>query len=110
MMSETLAAWSQADNDWRGDIQNDDGVFKFMTLLTPNSSAPDVVNWAIPNNDPLMPVSTAGLEYSAARSRHTGGVNASLCDGSVRFVSNSISLGTWEALGTMNGGEVVGTP
>jgi prepilin-type N-terminal cleavage/methylation domain-containing protein/prepilin-type processing-associated H-X9-DG protein len=108
MMSETLVAWSQADNDWRGDIQNDDGVFKFMTLLTPNSSAPDVVNWAIPTNDPAMPVTTAGSEYSAARSRHSGGVNASLCDGSVRFVSNSISLGTWMALGTMNGGEVIG--
>ncbi len=109
MMSETLVAWSQADNDWRGDIQNDDGVFKFMTLLTPNSSVPDVVNWAIPTNDPAMPVTTAGQEYSAARSRHTNGVNAALCDGSVRFVSNSISLQTWMALGTMNGGEVLGS-
>jgi prepilin-type N-terminal cleavage/methylation domain-containing protein/prepilin-type processing-associated H-X9-DG protein len=109
LMSETLVAWSQADNDWRGDIQNDDGVFKFMTLLTPNSSAPDVVNWAIPTGDPAMPVTTAGQEYSAARSRHTNGVNASLCDGSVRFVTNSISLATWMALGTMNGGEVIGS-
>ena len=109
MLSESLMAWSHDDNDWRGDIQNDDGVFKFMTFLTPNSSAPDVVNWAIPNSDPLMPVNTAGAEYSAARSRHTGGVNASLCDGSVRFVSNSITLATWQALGTMNGGEVLGS-
>jgi prepilin-type N-terminal cleavage/methylation domain-containing protein/prepilin-type processing-associated H-X9-DG protein len=109
MMSETLMAWSHDDNDWRGDIQNDDGVFKFMTLTTPNSSAPDVSNWAIPTGDPLMPVSTAGAEYSAARSRHTGGVNAALCDGSVRFVSNTVSLYTWQALGTMNGGEVLGS-
>ncbi len=29
MMSETLRAWSHDDNDWRGDIQNDGGVFKF---------------------------------------------------------------------------------
>jgi prepilin-type N-terminal cleavage/methylation domain-containing protein/prepilin-type processing-associated H-X9-DG protein len=108
MMSETLRAWSHDDNDWRGDIQNDDGVFKFMTLTTPNSSSPDVVNWAIPNSDPLMPVTTAGQEYSAARSRHTGGVNVALCDGSIRFVRQSISLATWQALGTMDGGEVVG--
>jgi prepilin-type processing-associated H-X9-DG protein len=78
-----------------------------MTLLTPKSTAPDVVNWAIPNNDPAMPVNTAGAEYSAARSRHTGGVNVSLCDGSVRFIGNTITLGTWAAMGTMNGGEVV---
>jgi len=107
MMSETLMAVSQEDNDWRGDIQNDDGVFKFMTLTTPNSSAADVVNWAIPNNDPLMPVNTAGSEYSAARSRHTGGVNVAMCDGSVRFIENSIPLAIWQALGTMNGGEAV---
>lgn len=106
MMSETLKAKSPDDNDWRGDIQNDDGVFKFMTLTTPNSSAPDVVNWAIPDGDPWMPVTTSGLQFSAARSRHVGGVNASMCDGSVRFVRNSINAATWAAMGTMNGGEV----
>ena len=107
MMSETLMAKSKDDNDWRGDIQNDDGVFKFMTLTTPNSSAVDVVNWAIPDNDPAMPVTTAGTQYSAARSRHTGGVNVALCDGSIRFIRNSIPLATWQALGTMNGSEVI---
>jgi prepilin-type N-terminal cleavage/methylation domain-containing protein/prepilin-type processing-associated H-X9-DG protein len=108
LMSESLKAWSHKDDDWRGDIQNDDGVFKFMTINTPNSSSPDVVNWAIPNGDPLMPISTAGSEYSSARSRHVGGVNVSMCDGSIRFISNSIFLNTWQALGTMNGGETVG--
>jgi len=106
MMSETLMAKSPDDNDWRGDIQNDDGVFKFMTLLTPNTSAPDVVNWAIPNGDPKMPVNTAGSQYSAARSRHAGGVNVAFCDGSIRFIRDSIPLQTWQWLGTMNGGEV----
>ena len=106
LVSETLKSWSHDDNDWRGDIQNDDGVFKFMTVTTPNSTAPDVVNWAIPNGDPLMPVTTAGtLQYSAARSRHAGGVNAALCDGSVRFYSKDIAQATWQALGSMNGGE-----
>jgi prepilin-type N-terminal cleavage/methylation domain-containing protein/prepilin-type processing-associated H-X9-DG protein len=108
LMSEVLMARSHDDNDWRGDIQNDDGTFHFMTLTTPNSSAPDVVNWAIPNNDPAMPVTTAGAEYNAARSRHTAGVNAALCDGSVTFITNGISLATWQALGTMDGDDVVG--
>jgi prepilin-type N-terminal cleavage/methylation domain-containing protein/prepilin-type processing-associated H-X9-DG protein len=106
MVSEGLMASSHDDNDWRGDIHNDDGVFKFMTITTPNSSAPDIVSWAIPNGDPYMPVLTAGAQYSAARSRHTGGVNAAMADGSIRFVRNSIPIFNWQAMGTMDGGEV----
>jgi prepilin-type N-terminal cleavage/methylation domain-containing protein/prepilin-type processing-associated H-X9-DG protein len=45
----------------------------------------------------------------AATSRHTNGVNLSLGDGSVRFVSNSISITTWQAVGSINGGEVLGS-
>ncbi|MEW4570109.1 DUF1559 domain-containing protein [Tautonia sp. JC769] len=44
----------------------------------------------------------------AARSRHPGGVNGLLCDGSVRFFKDGISPSTWRALGSRNGGEVVG--
>ncbi len=107
MMAETLMPKSPNDNDWRGDIHNDDGVFKFMTINTPNSSVPDIVNWAIADADPLTPVSTAGAQQSAARSRHTGLVNTVLCDGSVRSFRKGMATSTWSALGTMNGGEVV---
>ncbi len=41
-------------------------------------------------------------------SRHTGGVNAVLGDGSVKFIRDSIDLAAWRALGTRNGGEVPG--
>jgi prepilin-type N-terminal cleavage/methylation domain-containing protein/prepilin-type processing-associated H-X9-DG protein len=44
----------------------------------------------------------------AATSRHTGGVNVFFGDGSTRFVSQSIDLTTWRALGSRNGGEVPG--
>jgi prepilin-type processing-associated H-X9-DG protein len=43
----------------------------------------------------------------AFRSRHPGGVNAAFCDGSVRFVRNSVSLFVWRGLGTTQGGEVI---
>ena len=43
-----------------------------------------------------------------ARSFHTGGVNAALLDGSVRFVRNSIDRDVWRAAGTRAGGEVPG--
>jgi hypothetical protein len=46
----------------------------------------------------------------SARSMHTGGVNASMGDGSTRFVTNSIDVIVWRALGTRNGSEVVNDP
>ena len=42
-----------------------------------------------------------------ASSHHPGGVNVLMGDGSVKFVKDSVSLATWRALGTRNGGEVI---
>jgi prepilin-type N-terminal cleavage/methylation domain-containing protein/prepilin-type processing-associated H-X9-DG protein len=42
-----------------------------------------------------------------ASSLHPGGVNTLLADGSVRFVKSSVSIPTWYALATPNGGEVI---
>jgi prepilin-type processing-associated H-X9-DG protein len=106
MLSEYLMPSSHDDNDWRGDIHNDDGVNHFMTFTTPNSTVPDNVNWAIPNNDPMTPVTTNSPEFNTARSRHRGGVNVVMADGSIHFVSEEISLTVWQALGTINGAEV----
>jgi prepilin-type N-terminal cleavage/methylation domain-containing protein/prepilin-type processing-associated H-X9-DG protein len=46
---------------------------------------------------------------SPPSSAHPGGVNVLLCDGSVRLVTDSISLTTWQALGTRNGGDLLGS-
>ena len=54
-----------------------------------------------------MPCLKVGDNYTSARSRHTGGVNAALCDGSVRFVRDAVDLATWQAVASANGGEVV---
>jgi prepilin-type N-terminal cleavage/methylation domain-containing protein/prepilin-type processing-associated H-X9-DG protein len=112
LMSETLRAWSTQDNDWRGDIHNDDGVFRFHTSVTPNTTVADTIESGYYQNtgDPLMPAATGTdtNEVAAARSRHPGGVNAAMCDGSVRFFSDNIAVGTWKALGTMNGGDAPG--
>ncbi len=48
-----------------------------------------------------------GRIATTANSNHTGGVHLMLCDGSVRFISENISLVTWRALGSINGGEVL---
>lgn len=65
--------------------------------LTPNSKTPD-----------CAVVSPMRALWVAARSRHPGGANLLLCDGSVRFVSETINADTWHALGSRNGNEVLG--
>ena len=112
MFSEYLIAQSAQDNDWRGDIHNDDGVFRFHTMLTPNTSSPDIIasGWFQATGDPKMPATAGNQQRNAARSRHPGGVNAAMCDGSVRFVTNSVALTVWQAVGTMNGAETTDLP
>ncbi len=110
LLSETLMAWSEEDNDWRGDIHNDDGVFRFHTITPPNSSVADEIlrGWFQETGDINMPAvaGRATQQVSASRSRHRGGVNALYCDGSVQFVTDGISIDVWMAQGTINGGEV----
>jgi prepilin-type processing-associated H-X9-DG protein len=83
-----------------------------MAVNTPNAGIDQSSNAcpassADPQYDPTNPCVKGGNQYSSARSRHTGGVNVTLCDGSVRFISNSIDLGSWQALASQNGGEVI---
>ncbi|GIW87907.1 MAG: prepilin-type N-terminal cleavage/methylation domain-containing protein [Isosphaeraceae bacterium] len=53
---------------------------------------------------------TGGPTFAAvtARSYHPGGVHALMGDGSVRFVKETVSGWVWRALGTVQGGEVIG--
>lgn len=107
MMSEVIRA-PDTLFDIRGDIINNDrGCFSFMTKNSPNSSAPDSLVFFAANSDPMMPSAPSANASSAARSRHSQGVNAALCDGSTRFVNAIIALGTWQALGSMNGSEMI---
>ncbi len=45
--------------------------------------------------------------HVGAKSYHPGGVNVLFCDGSVKWVSSSITIATWMAIGTRGGGETV---
>ncbi|GIW96621.1 MAG: prepilin-type N-terminal cleavage/methylation domain-containing protein [Pirellulaceae bacterium] len=46
-----------------------------------------------------------GSNLMHASSRHKGGVNVGMADGSVQFISQQITTTAWWALGTRNGGE-----
>jgi hypothetical protein len=65
-------------------------------FLPPNASLPDCHN------------ASHNFALTGARSNHTGGVHAALCDGSIRFVSDSTDLAVWRAAATRAGGEVMG--
>ena len=78
-------------------------------MVTPNAGT-DVSPYCnaatYPKNPPCTSTGSAN-SHKTARSRHPSGVAVVMADGSMRFVTNNISLTSWRALGTMDGGETV---
>ncbi len=111
------------DNDVRGAVWTLGAVF--MSRFTPNSSTDfygvpdppggggDRLGAGFCVNDPghNLPCVTVPFPfldfYSGSRSRHPGGVDVGLGDGSVRFIKNTIAPTIWIALNTIRGGEVL---
>ena len=92
---------------WWGDAAG------FETSLTPNSTQPDVLADPAycqprPPNPPCAARAPGRPDIYAVRSRHPGGVNAALADGSARFVRDAINPVTWCGMGSARGGEVIG--
>ncbi len=63
-------------------------------------------HWRVPNSEVPDCCSFLGA-WKAARSRHPGGANVLIGDGSIRFVGETIDPVTWRGLGTRNGAEVL---
>ncbi len=84
----------------------------FVGWIGPSSASPDVIYSStycknvLPNPPCIAPSSATNPVMMGARSRHPSGVNSGMCDGSVRFVSNSILLGNWRAMTSSAGGDV----
>ncbi len=92
---------------WWGDAAG------FESYLGPNSTQPDVIyriaycKYPMGQNPPCIAATTSLYAMQGARSRHPGGVNAAMADGSVKFFKNSINLFTWRAVSSSQGGEVI---
>jgi prepilin-type N-terminal cleavage/methylation domain-containing protein/prepilin-type processing-associated H-X9-DG protein len=101
------------DEDWRGNLTYPENCL-FNWNYTPNAGNPDQVRSGLCVSVPRAPCIGAHSAYSdrneivTARSNHPGGVQVLFGDGGVRFVTDTILLNTWQALGTPDGGEVVG--
>jgi prepilin-type N-terminal cleavage/methylation domain-containing protein/prepilin-type processing-associated H-X9-DG protein len=91
------------------------GASSYTHRNSPNSAAGDALFYSSQANCVTMvngPCdNSAGTNWEAlhagARSRHPGGVNVLFGDGHVAFVSDTISLQTWQWLGAINDGNAI---
>ncbi len=95
----------------RGTHSYDEGPL-YMHHYSPNDTTPDQVRWCsdadlVSPQAPYIKITNQNMVLHTSRRHHPGGVTLGLCDGSVRFISETISLGVWQAIGTPDGGEVV---
>ena len=117
MVSEVRAGQDDDWNDFNDRLHDARGFwarpFQSSAILhvnTPNSSALDCLNseqCGSPDVAPCTLFCGPCNGHVAARSYHSGGVNALSCDGHVAFYSDSIDLSVWQAVGTIDGGEVI---
>ena len=89
------------------------GEMSFSTHEPPNTSIADQnytcksTTWP---NAPCVTRSASASDptFNFARSYHEGGAHMLLADGGVRFVSENIDRGTFQILGDISDGQVVG--
>ncbi len=121
-LSKTMAFseyLSGLPEDIRGfPITNRAGSQFLHVNLTPNSQQPDNLldypsfcqsgkaNYPALNL-PCVPGPT-NSNFAGSRSRHPGGVNSLLCDGSVHFFTDEIDVDIWRSLGWMSDGGPMG--
>ncbi len=91
------------------------GAFSYTHLHAPNSEVGDAMQAAGSQDCVVgkkMPCDNSHGSrwdefHAAARSCHSGGVNAVFGDGHVSFINETIALKTWQCLGSMNDGQVI---
>jgi prepilin-type processing-associated H-X9-DG protein len=118
LLSETIKAKDTDRFCSLGDVYLGRGGQGFVAFTGPNSATADRVDEHCPQMTEAGIRCEVGLSsrppnsapfppnmHIAARSYHSGGVNAARCDGSVGFVSETVDLGIWRAGSTADGGD-----
>ena len=111
MASELIAGQDGPPNDTRGLwLHHWAGSATYTHGITPNSSVADeLFNGMCPGPSTIPPCVKVPvyIGVAGARSHHPGGVNAVFADGHVEFRSENIDLSLWQALASINGGEII---
>ena len=110
MGSEVLVVReTSGQRDWRGRYYRADHLSSlFSTFQPPNTTLADKMRTCEAGNPIYAPcTASTNPQVIYARSRHPGGAQSLLGDGSVRFITESINTQVWRDLGTRAGGEVI---
>jgi prepilin-type N-terminal cleavage/methylation domain-containing protein/prepilin-type processing-associated H-X9-DG protein len=92
--ASTTPLWDFKGEYWT--LQDSGRGGPYYHVMAPNQSA-CAITAAFGNVD----------SFIGSSSSHPGGANVLILDGSVRFISSSVGLAAWNALGTRSGGEVI---
>jgi prepilin-type processing-associated H-X9-DG protein len=90
----TTPVYDQKGTDWLLDDCGKGGCYSHV--MTPNTQGCWYGSGA--NTDHTL---------VGASSNHSGGVNVTMLDGSVRFIKSSVSNNTWWGIATKAGGEII---
>jgi prepilin-type N-terminal cleavage/methylation domain-containing protein/prepilin-type processing-associated H-X9-DG protein len=84
-------------------VHGDYGTSRYNHVMPPNSKSCSQVSGGTMT---AIPVNEDGGAHTAS-SRHNGGVNMAMVDGSVHFASDDVDRLIWNAIGSRNGSEPV---
>jgi prepilin-type N-terminal cleavage/methylation domain-containing protein/prepilin-type processing-associated H-X9-DG protein len=114
-----VAGWF-AGPPWTGPAAWQDSRITALSYTVPKLNSPPMLNIGVVPNPPACMAASSPLASASPtwvtqctqlgqwgfRSNHPGGANFVFADGSVKFIKETINLGTYRALGTKSFGEI----
>jgi prepilin-type N-terminal cleavage/methylation domain-containing protein/prepilin-type processing-associated H-X9-DG protein len=101
---DNSSLWNVADGRGFSWVSGEYRCALYNHYYSPNQPKADCLGALVGGN---LQTKYTAFGWRAARSRHPGGVNVLLADGSVQYVLDSIDKVLWQAISTANGNEVI---